>query len=176
MSDSRKSSSKSRRQRDAGPQGTMVLGRGEVERLLAEAHQESAEGDQAELRAVGETGAGQVFALDRASLLVGRSPDCSITLDDSSVSAEHARLVRGDGGWRVVNLLSTNGTFVNEKRVSSTDLADGDTVRFGRVEFVLHDPESRERNATGVYNTWWRGWLGWGLVAALAIALVIWLV
>lgn len=176
MTDNKEPSGKSRRQRDAGPQGTMVLGRGEVDRLLAEAHQATAAGDQAELRAVGETGAGQVFALDRASLLVGRAPDCSITLDDSSVSAEHARLVRGDGGWRVVNLLSTNGTFVNEKRVSSTDLTDGDTVRFGRVEFVLHDPESREGNGAGVYKSPWRRWLAWGLVAAMAIALVIWLV
>lgn len=69
-------------------------------------------------------------------LLIGRDVSCSVQLPDDSVSRRHAAIVR-DGEQHVVNDLgSTNGTFVNEKRVEVREvLQNGDRVRFGNQIF-----------------------------------------
>jgi len=78
-----------------------------------------------------------VFALqDRASATVGRRPDMDLALGwDAEVSGLHAELTSLSGEWTVVDDgLSTNGTFVNERRVAGrVRLRDGDRVRVGRT-------------------------------------------
>ncbi len=64
---------------------------------------------------------------------VGRDPRCAIVLDDPTVSARHARLEYRDGVWRVTDLGSTNGTFVNGRRVQQQTLRRGDVIHFGRA-------------------------------------------
>lgn len=159
---------KSRRHKDAGPQGTQVFSRDEVGKLLDEAATEQDQGDGAELRGVGDSVSGQAFALAGNTMVVGRSPDCGIQLEDASVSSEHARLVRDEDSWRVVNLLSTNGTFVNDRKISNAAISDGDRIRFGRAEFVFHDSNAGHRAAgSGRGN-----WLPWIAVAAVAAAVI----
>ncbi len=165
---------KSRRQKDAGPQGTQVFSRDEVGKLLEGAAPETEQIDGAELRGVSESVSGQSFALAGATMVVGRSPDCGVRLEEASVSSEHARLVRDDEGWRVVNLLSTNGTFVNDKKISNAVIADGDHVRFGRAEFVFHDPEGRRRTTTGSGGAGVMRWLPWAAAAAAVAVVLIW--
>jgi pSer/pThr/pTyr-binding forkhead associated (FHA) protein len=73
------------------------------------------------------------------STVVGRGSDSDVQLDgDDFASSRHARLEsRADGTW-VVDLESTNGTFVNGKAVTQpTRLRPGDVVRVGRTEFRL---------------------------------------
>ncbi|HOX45231.1 MAG TPA: FHA domain-containing protein [Myxococcota bacterium] len=66
---------------------------------------------------------------------VGRDPHLYLVIDDASVSRQHARLtVRGDS-FRVVDMRSSNGTFLNGKRVEQADVVSGDLVRFGNLEF-----------------------------------------
>jgi hypothetical protein len=66
---------------------------------------------------------------------VGRHPGCTIVLDDSFVSSEHASLELAGNRWYVRDLGSTNGTFVNGHAVeTSAGLDDGDVVQFGRVK------------------------------------------
>ena len=68
--------------------------------------------------------------------VVGRDAEADLTISRSSVSRQHSQLVRGsDGQWYVEDLGSTNGTFVNEQRVTRQHLADGDQVRFGDAIF-----------------------------------------
>jgi pSer/pThr/pTyr-binding forkhead associated (FHA) protein len=64
---------------------------------------------------------------------VGRAAGCQITLDDTYVSQLHARVFSKDGAWYVEDLGSTNGTYLNTKRVSSTALAvkRGDRIKIG---------------------------------------------
>jgi hypothetical protein len=70
--------------------------------------------------------------------LVGRHPDCTVVLDDSFVSGEHARLESESEYWLLRDLGSTNGTFVNEQEVIvATRVEDGDIVQFGRVKLRL---------------------------------------
>jgi hypothetical protein len=77
------------------------------------------------------------FALEPTTL-VGRRPGCTIVLDDSFVSAEHAELERTGDGWLLHDLGSTNGTYVNDQEVSGTlSIDDGDIVQFGRVTMRL---------------------------------------
>jgi diguanylate cyclase (GGDEF)-like protein len=65
-------------------------------------------------------------------LFIGRHDDCAIRNLDGSVSRHHAQIARGVGGAHVVlDMGSTNGTFVNNQRRQLATLADGDDLRVG---------------------------------------------
>jgi hypothetical protein len=88
----------------------------------------------------GET---HLLALERPITHIGRGLIADVRLQDSHVSRRHAILaLRGDRA-RVLDDRSSNGTFVNGRRVTVEYLADGDVLRFGRV--VLRYVEIRPR-------------------------------
>ena len=66
---------------------------------------------------------------------VGRSPECSIFLDDVTVSREHAEIQRGGQGFRIRDAGSLNGTYVNRVRVDTVDLRNGDEIQVGKYRF-----------------------------------------
>jgi pSer/pThr/pTyr-binding forkhead associated (FHA) protein len=67
-------------------------------------------------------------------LTVGRADGCRIRLNDSYTSQLHARLFARDGQYFVEDLGSTNGTFVNNSRISSaTTLRRGDRLKIGKT-------------------------------------------
>lgn len=69
-----------------------------------------------------------------SGILIGRSGDCQLILDDDYSSTRHARLVLTPGGFQVEDLGSTNGTFVNNQRVSApVPFGLEDTLRIGRT-------------------------------------------
>ena len=68
---------------------------------------------------------------------IGRSPACSLTLADKTVSRRHAELRRTPHGWAVRDLGSLNGTRVNGWRVAHARLEDGDELRLGDVVVQL---------------------------------------
>jgi hypothetical protein len=78
------------------------------------------------------------IVLSGQRMVVGRLRDCDICLADVNVSREHAAFVRSGEGWSVEDLDSTNGTFVNGRRVAQAELADGDTVEAGASRLVYH--------------------------------------
>ncbi len=69
--------------------------------------------------------------------VLGRGPACRLVLDHDSVSRAHAQLRRTDEGWEILDLESTNGTWVNGWRVERATLHPGDVVQLGelRVDF-----------------------------------------
>jgi len=73
-------------------------------------------------------------------LLIGRLPTCSVLLDDPNVSRRHAEVRYEDGRLLVIDLGSTNGTWVNGSKVTHGELQDDDEIRVGtttlRVEFA----------------------------------------
>jgi hypothetical protein len=72
------------------------------------------------------------------SLDVGRAERCAIRLDDTYVSQMHARLYGDDGTWYVEDLGSTNGTFVNDRKVERTaEIHAGDVVKVGKTLLEL---------------------------------------
>jgi pSer/pThr/pTyr-binding forkhead associated (FHA) protein len=68
---------------------------------------------------------------------VGRAPRADFVVDAALVSRLHCRLTAGDSTVEVVDLSSTNGTFVNDKRVRKGTLSSGDRLRVGRVELIV---------------------------------------
>lgn len=88
------------------------------------------------------------FELNADELTVGRKPDNAIHIDDQTVSGFHALLTRtvdelGAENWKVQDLGSTNGTFVNGKQITDAQLNTHDEVRFGWTQFrLLDDNES----------------------------------
>jgi len=88
---------------------------------------------------------GKRVELEMGRYGVGREADADISVPRDSVSRNHAELVMGEGGaWTVRDLGSTNGTFVNEVRVSQQALRDGDHVRFGDAVFKFLESQSIE--------------------------------
>jgi pSer/pThr/pTyr-binding forkhead associated (FHA) protein len=74
---------------------------------------------------------------------MGRAPRADFVLDAALVSRLHCRLTATDEGLEVVDLSSTNGTFVNDKRVKTATLAAGDRLRVGRVELKIEKVKAR---------------------------------
>lgn len=73
---------------------------------------------------------------------VGRAPRADFIVDAALVSRLHCRLTATDANVEVVDLESTNGTFVNDKRVDKATLSMGDRLRIGRVELRIEQQNS----------------------------------
>ena len=79
---------------------------------------------------------GKQYFLEKGEQIIGRSDSAHVCVAQESVSRKHARIVsRPDGCWRVMDLGSTNGTFVNDQPVVDAELRDGDMVRVGQTIF-----------------------------------------
>lgn len=83
----------------------------------------------------------------RGSHLIGTDPTCSIVLDDAYASARHAKLSLARGKALLVDLGSTNGTWVNGVRVGQAELGPGAWVRLGQSDLVLERAEDEARSA-----------------------------
>src|SRR5262249_3691144 len=85
---------------------------------------------------------GQRFALQGDSLLIGRQEDAALYLDSLAVSRQHARLVCHGGEYFIEDVGSSNGTFVNGRRISRpTPLTERDALQIGPYVFNLRaDP------------------------------------
>lgn len=90
------------------------------------------------------------FPLGEAPVYIGRSADKDICLRDLTVSNAHAKIVRDGGAYRVRDLGSTNGTYVNGELVRDAPLHDGDVCRVGNTEIVFVDAEY-EAERSGSY-------------------------
>jgi hypothetical protein len=66
-------------------------------------------------------------------LSIGRSTGCDVVLTDISVSRRHARLIPRDGIWVLQDLSSTNGSYLNGRRVSRCQLLPGDRLALGQT-------------------------------------------
>ena len=74
-----------------------------------------------------------VIPLGAEVLRIGRGLSAELRLDESSVSRRHAILVPRAGGARILDDRSSNGTFVNGRRVQQAELRNGDVIVLGRV-------------------------------------------
>jgi hypothetical protein len=69
---------------------------------------------------------------------IGRTDGCAIRLQDTYVSQMHARLAGKDGAWYVEDLGSTNGTYLNDRKVvAPVKVHTGDVVRVGKTVLEL---------------------------------------
>lgn len=85
---------------------------------------------------------------DAARCTVGRSPEVDLLLDDAAVSRRHFTIMDVDGTWRLIDLESTSGTFVNGEKVQICALIPGDRIRVGSTDLDFTTDESRADDAS----------------------------
>lgn len=97
----------------------------------------------------------KAFQLDKARMTIGRSIECDIQIDDIGVSMEHAAIIVApskllDGYEEIVieDLLSRNGTLVNDHLVKRSQLRPNDTITIGINRFKLLDATAQGREST----------------------------
>ncbi|MFO8072459.1 MAG: GGDEF domain-containing protein [Polyangia bacterium] len=91
---------------------------------------------------------GRRFEVSDEPLLVGRGSDASIQLEDDCISRRHCKIVPGADGVVLIDLDSTNGTYVNNTAVSARPLHDGDRIQIGRTIFKFLSGD----NIEGAYH------------------------
>jgi pSer/pThr/pTyr-binding forkhead associated (FHA) protein len=89
--------------------------------------------------------AGSRFLLDTDVVTAGRHPDSDIFLDDVTVSRRHAEFRRGPEGYRVADVGSLNGTYINRDRIDDVLLQGGDEVQIGKFRLVYFASEASAR-------------------------------
>jgi pSer/pThr/pTyr-binding forkhead associated (FHA) protein len=99
---------------------------------------------------VSDEWAGHLIKLDKDAMTIGRA-GTDIVLDEPSVSTKHAQIVRDADRWKVIDLMSANGVYVNGKKTQVAFLSPGDAVRFGRLElrFVTDSTQVPSRASGG---------------------------
>jgi pSer/pThr/pTyr-binding forkhead associated (FHA) protein len=80
---------------------------------------------------------GQRLRVDKRSVLLGRSRECDIQIEDANVSRRHAELRQEGTSFWIVDLDSTNGLEVNGKRVKRAKLDPGDSFTIGSTEVTF---------------------------------------
>lgn len=132
------------------------------------------------LRGVSGEGFGRSYPLVGPTV-VGRAPECALRLDEAGLSRQHARLVPTNEGLQIEDLGSTNGTFVNGKRVQRGVAVPGDEVGFDTLRFhltapgqpeALHPAGRTSARRLAISPWWWVGLAALGLAAIWVAALV----
>lgn len=78
---------------------------------------------------------------------IGRSTNCEVMLNHDSVSSNHAQIIKEGVHWKLIDMMSANGTYVNAKKGLSSFLSSGDVLRFGQVECTFVLPEGAAKPA-----------------------------
>src|ERR1044072_1516920 len=86
---------------------------------------------------------GKRFELRGPSLTLGREAANPLHLADTEVSRRHAEIRKDEEGYTLVDLNSSNGSFVNPDRVSERRLKNGDRVQLGRTLLLFTDADER---------------------------------
>ena len=82
-------------------------------------------------------GEGRRNVLSGSRVVIGRSREADIVLQDPNISRRHAELRRADEGWQIVDLGSTNGIKVNGRRVDNQALRPGDQITIGVTDLTF---------------------------------------
>jgi two-component system, NtrC family, sensor kinase len=90
-------------------------------------------------------GARYDLAAHEGAISIGRESGNFVQLDDNEVSRRHAEIRRVDGRFVVGDLKSSNGTFVNNRKVERIELASGDQIQVGRTVMVYSKDHADER-------------------------------
>lgn len=81
--------------------------------------------------------AGTRFVLTKEANTAGRHPESDIFLDDITVSRRHVEIKRARGGYKITDMGSLNGTYVNKMRVEEAELNSGDEIQIGKFRLIF---------------------------------------
>ena len=117
------------------------------------------------------------FPVDKDQLVIGRDASVDIVIDNREVSRHHARLSRRGNQWIIEDIGSSNGTFVNGKRISGpVVLAPGSQVGLGPDVILGAQSTAPAHAAAASQSRGGVGGLGWGIVGAVAVLVAILLI
>jgi hypothetical protein len=102
------------------------------------------ESSRAVLREIRPDGSSRTLMVDGSPLTIGRAPDNKLVLADSRASRHHARLYGRRGALILTDLGSTNGSWVNDRRIDEMALGEGDQIRIGDTILVVERVEPTE--------------------------------
>lgn len=155
-----------------GPQGTMIFRPGDLPIAGAgDSGPDHLDARQPRLVGVSEGFEGRIFVLRPGRTLIGRRATSDIVLNAGSVSALHAWIVQERDGFRIINTLSTNGTFVNGRKVHEAPIVDGDLIGLAQVELRFHSGQDTKRH--GAIGALVRVW-PWLLAGIAIVAFAGW--
>jgi ABC transport system ATP-binding/permease protein len=125
--------------------------------------------------------AGQEFELDKPAIVIGRTDENDVSLNHRSISRHHAKIVRENGRYAVVDLQSSNGVRVNGEEYGKVELRRGDVIDLGHVRLRFVEPGEDflfGRDAQAVDTDAGGGskaalWIALGLLVVGAIVAVI---
>ncbi len=89
-------------------------------------------------------GSGSRYLLDTDLSTVGRHPESDIFLDDITVSRRHVEFRRDTSTFRVHDVGSLNGTYLNGDRVDDVELQNGDEVRIGKFRLIFFASDAKD--------------------------------
>ncbi|MBF6568926.1 MAG: FHA domain-containing protein [Candidatus Binataceae bacterium] len=85
---------------------------------------------------------------------IGSAAENDIVIADASVSRSHAKIHHRRGTYQIQDLGSTNGTYVNGRKIAKHTLVSGDELRFGQVRFVVVDSTAARFRRRILFRTW----------------------
>jgi pSer/pThr/pTyr-binding forkhead associated (FHA) protein len=95
---------------------------------------------------------------DQQEITIGRNGDNELQIDNIAVSGRHARIVRENNNYVIEDLESTNGTFVNQKRVNRRVVRERDLITIGKhslaVTFLKFGVHGRGENISDIEKTY----------------------
>jgi hypothetical protein len=107
-----------------------------------------AEGPRATIREIRPDRSSRAFEFDGRPLTIGRADDNGLVLRDGRASRHHARIDARRGTLILSDLGSTNGSWVNDRRVESIALGEGDQVRLGMTTLIIEAVETVPHRAS----------------------------
>ena len=80
----------------------------------------------------------EFYPMTSEVIVIGRSQDCNIQIDDFYLSGHHTKLWYEEEEWHIEDMGSTNGTYINGKKLKKEMILDnGDIIRMGQLDFLV---------------------------------------
>lgn len=105
------------------------------------------DGPHATIREIRPDQSSRTISFDGRPLTIGRAPDNGLVLRDGRASRHHARIDGRRGTLVLADLGSTNGSFVNDRRVDAVALGEGDRIRIGTTTLLIEAIDPPEASA-----------------------------
>ncbi|GJM13702.1 MAG: hypothetical protein DHS20C12_21050 [Pseudohongiella sp.] len=131
-------------------QGTVVMDLGAKKREAEEEKEEESAVDESLLQSVDQPSLIGIRGVDQGKTIalaandesmtvwqIGRSPEMDVVVDDPSVSEHQAQIIFEQGTWKIVDVISTNATYVNGEKILTHYLSNGDKFSVGAAEYLF---------------------------------------
>ena len=86
----------------------------------------------------------RVYEVTEGEVTIGRDPEAGIPVEDKTLSRRHCRVYLGPDGWRLTDLGSRNGTFLNGRPIMDDRLKQGDQIELGETRIACYPPDAIE--------------------------------